>query len=130
MKTRILTSKEIVRAKHEIDAEGKVLGRLATEVADLLMGKGKVLNSANLVAGDKVTIFNASKVVVTGNRAKQKIYHGHSGWPRGEKEESLAHLLERKPTEVLRKAVKGMLPNNKLRDDRIKLLKIYGGNKG
>ena len=129
MKTRILTSKEIVRKHHDIDAGGRILGQLATEVTGLLMGKGKVLNSVSLVAGDRVTVYNASKIVVTGNRATQKIYHGHSGWPQGEKEESLAHLLARRPTEVIRKAVKGMLPNNKLRDDRLKMLKIYDKNK-
>jgi large subunit ribosomal protein L13 len=127
--TTILSSKNIKATNLVIDAKGKVLGRLAVDIAKLLAGKDKVINANNLVAGDKVTVINAKDIMVTGNKKKTKIYHSHSGWPQGEREETLGSLLARKPTEVIKKAVKGMLPNNKLRDDRMRRLVILAGGK-
>jgi len=128
MKTRVLTAKEIKSVEHVIDAKGKILGQVATEAAKLLMGKHKVLNSYNLVNADKVKILNGGKVVVTGNRLKSKVYRRHSGFPGGEREETMEKLIVRRPTEVLRKAIHGMLPINKLRDDRMRKLTILAGD--
>lgn len=129
MQTTILKSKDIKVGNVIIDARGRVLGRLATDVAKLLVGKDKVLNAVNLVAGDKVTVVNASQVAVTGNKKQTKIYRHHTGFPQGDRQETLGQLLIRKPEEVIRKAVKGMLPNNKLRDDRMRHLTILAGDK-
>lgn len=129
MLTAILKSKNIKASNLTIDANGRVLGRLATDVAKLLMGKDKVLNAINLVAGDKVTIVNAAKVAVTGNKKQTKVYLRHTGWPQGDRQETLGKLMARKPEEVIRRAVWGMLPNNKLRDDRMRRLTILAGDK-
>lgn len=129
MLTTILKSKDIKVKNVTIDAAGKVLGRLATDIARLLIGKDKVLNAINLVAGDKVTVVNAAQVALTGNKKQTKIYRHHTGWPQGDREETLGQLLARKPEEVIRKAVKGMLPNNKLRDDRMRRLTILAGDR-
>ncbi|MCX6784242.1 MAG: 50S ribosomal protein L13 [candidate division WWE3 bacterium] len=129
METRTLSSKEIIRNNVTIDASTNTLGRIASEAARYLLGKGKVLNASHLVNSDVVTVINASKVQITGNKLINKIYVRHSGFPKGLKEESLERLLKRDPAEVIRQAVLGMLPKNKLRNDRIKYLKIFCGSK-
>jgi large subunit ribosomal protein L13 len=112
---------------HFIDASDKVLGRLASEVAVLLMGKNKAVFTPNQELGDKVVITNAEKINVTGKKLDSKIYYRHTGYPGGLKQETLRDLQERRPTEVIRKAVKGMLPKNKLQNERLKNLYIYAG---
>jgi len=126
--TTILKSKDIRRETHVIDASGQILGKVAVTATKYLLGKDKVLNAANLVAGDKVVITNASKVRVTGKKLTDKFYQHHTGYPGGLRTEPLEKLLVRKPTEVLRLAVWGMLPKNKLRDDRMRNLKIFAGD--
>tara|TARA_B100001989_G_C24150722_1_gene274815 strand:+ start:14 stop:442 length:429 start_codon:yes stop_codon:yes gene_type:complete len=110
-----------------IDAEGKVLGRLAVEVANALRGKDKAIFTPNQDCGDFVVVINAEKVKITGDKANQKIYHRHSGFNGGHKTETQGNLLKRRPTEVLRRTVKGMLPHNRLSDRLITKLKIYAG---
>jgi len=124
MTTRVLTAKEIRRERHTIDATGQILGRLATEVAALLIGKHKVLNASNLDNGDLVLVTNIKALKVTGNKVEDKIYRRHTGFPQGDRQRTLRELMILDPKEALRKAVWGMLPNNKLRNDRIKHLKI------
>jgi len=113
-----------------IDAEGVVLGRLATKVASLLIGKDKPTYTPHLDCGDHVVVVNAEKVKLTGNKMDQKIYRHHSGWPGGLREEPIRRLMKRRPEEVLREAVLGMLPKNKLRARRAKKLRIYAGSEG
>jgi large subunit ribosomal protein L13 len=110
-----------------IDAEGQVLGRLATRVARLLIGKDKATYTPHLDCGDHVVVINAELVKLTGNKIDQKVYRHHSGWPGGLKEESVKSLLSRRPEEVIREAVLGMLPKNKLRARRAKKLRVYAG---
>lgn len=125
MKTRVLKKKEINPEWHLIDASDEVLGRLATKVSSLLIGKHKAYFSSNLLMGDKVVVINAKNIKVTGRKLLNKKYYRHSGYPGGLKEEALSVLLMRKPEEVIRKAVYGMLPINKLRNHRILNLYIY-----
>ncbi len=110
-----------------IDAEDQVLGRVATRVARLLIGKDKPEYTPHLDCGDHVVIINAERVKLTGNKIDQKVYRRHSGYPGGFKEESVKSLLSRRPEEVLREAVLGMLPKNKLRARRAKKLRVYAG---
>jgi large subunit ribosomal protein L13 len=127
MKTYSTKASDIKRQWHVIDASGKVLGRLATQAAGLLMGKHKPLFSPNLDSGDFVVIINADKVRVTSNKAGQKLYYRHSGYPGGLKSISLEKTLQTNPTRVIEHAVKGMLPPNRLRAGRMKKLKVYAG---
>lgn len=127
MSTASLSSKDIKREKCVIDASGKVLGRLSTEVAKLLMGKHKPSYVPYLDIGDYVVVTNASKVKVTGKKLQDKKYVRHSGYPGGLKVETLRELLKRRPKEVVGHAVKGMLPKNKLGRKMIKKLTIYPG---
>ena len=127
-KTYAPNPKNIDTAWHHIDAEGKVLGRVASDIAKLIMGKHKPTFAPNQNVGDKVVVTNAGKVVITGNKAENKVYYRHTTYPGGIKSETYEKLLERRPTEVLRKAVYGMLPKNKLRDVRIKNLHIYASD--
>ena len=113
---------------HYADASNKVLGRFATEIVKLLMGKHKAEYAPNQNLGDKVVITNAEKIQVTGKKLTDKIYRHYTGFPGGLREETLGKLKDRKPEEVLRKAIMGMLPKNKLRKDRIKNLYIYKGS--
>ena len=108
-----------------VDAEGQTLGRLATEVATYLLGKHKPQFSPHLDCGDNIVIINAAKVSVTGNKLEAKKYYRHSGHPGGIKETSLAELMARNPTQVLEKAISGMLPKNRLLDDRMYRLRVY-----
>lgn len=118
---------EIQRDWYVVDAEGKTLGRLATQIADKLRGKGKPQYTPHVDTGDFVVVVNAEKIHVTGQKLDQKMYHRHSGYPGGLKSRTLRVQLERRPTEVLRKAVKGMLPKNKLAARQLVKLKIYAG---
>jgi large subunit ribosomal protein L13 len=111
-----------------VDATGQTLGRLATQVAVYLMGKHKVRFARHIDAGDNVVIINAEKIMVTGNKLEDKRYFRHSGYPGGIKETSLATLLDRHPTQAIEKAITGMLPKNRLQDDRLRRLKIYAGS--
>ena len=127
MKTYVAKPSTIVKKWYVVDASGRTLGRLATVVADTLRGKNKPIYTPNIDTGDFVVIVNADKVVVTGKKADDKMYYRHSGYPGGIKAESYKHLFARKPEEVVRKAVKGMLPHNKLGAAQLKKLKIYAG---
>ena len=112
---------------HQIDAKNKVLGRLAVEVANLLRGKGKPEFVPYADMGDQVTVFNTDKIKLTGKKEDQKIYYHHSGYPGGIKEIPFKKAMEKDSREVIRKAVYGMLPKNKLRDRIIKKLGLYKG---
>ena len=118
---------DIERAWHVIDAEGMVLGRVATEAATLLRGKHKPTWAPNLDTGDHVVVVNAAKLDVSLRKLEAKQYHTHSGYPGGLRSESLAHLLERDPKKVVRRAVKGMLPKTRLGRQMIKKLRVYAG---
>ena len=127
MKTYSVKAKEIKREWHVIDASDKILGKVATQAADLLMGKTKAMFTRNLDTGDYVVVTNAAKVKVTGKKLEQKMYYRHSGYPGGFRAVPLAEMLEKKPEMVIEHAVKGMLPQNKLGDAMIKKLKVYAG---
>ena len=111
-----------------IDANGQVLGRLATRVASLLIGNDKPTYTPFLDCGDHIVVINAERVKLTGNKIDQKMYRHHSGWPGGLKEVSIRALMQRRPEEVVREAVLGMLPKNKLRARRAKKLRVYAGS--
>jgi large subunit ribosomal protein L13 len=127
MKTYSPKQADLTHDWYVIDAEGKTLGRLATLVATYLLGKHKVTFSPHLDCGDNIVVLNAGKVAVTGNKLEDKKYYRHSGYPGGIKETSLAELMSRNPALVIEKAVAGMLPKNRLQDDRLRRLKIYVG---
>jgi large subunit ribosomal protein L13 len=127
MKTYSTKASEIERQWHVIDASGKILGKLATEAAKLLMGKHKPTFSRHLDTGDFVVIINAEKVRFTGKKAEQKLYHSHSGYPGGLKTINLERLMQTHPTRVIEHAVKGMLPHNRLGAKMLKKLKVYAG---
>jgi large subunit ribosomal protein L13 len=127
MKTYSAKTGEIQRDWYLVDAEGKTLGRLATQIADRLRGKGKPQFTHHVDTGDFVVVVNAEKVHVTGNKLDDKMYHRHSGYPGGLRSRTLREQLDRQPTEVLRKAVKGMLPRNKLGRAQLTKLKVYAG---
>jgi large subunit ribosomal protein L13 len=110
-----------------VDAEGRTLGRLATQIADTLRGKNKPEYTPHVDTGDFVVVVNAEKIQVTGKKLDDKIYYRHSGYPGGLKQRTLREQLDRRPTEVLRAAVKGMMPRNKLARRQITKLKIYAG---
>ncbi len=130
MKTYSVKSGEIKRECMVIDAEGKVLGKLAAEVAQTLMGKSKAVFSRHLDTGDCVTVINAAKIKVTGNKLEQKTYHRHSGYAGGFKTITMAEMMQSKPEFVIEHAVRGMLPQNRLGDAMIKKLTIYPGAAG
>ena len=127
MKTYSAKPGEITREWYLVDAEGKTLGRLATQIADTLRGKRKPQYTPHVDTGDFVVVVNADKIQVTGNKLDQKRYYRHSGYPGGLRSRTLREQLERRPTEVLRVAVKGMLPKNRLARQQITKLKIYAG---
>jgi large subunit ribosomal protein L13 len=129
MKTYQAKKEELDYRWYLVDAEGKVLGRLATKLADLLRGKNKPTFTPHLDTGDFVIIVNAEKVSLTGKKMKDKIYYRHTGYPGGIKEMSAEKLLAKKPTEMIRMAVKGMLPKNSLGRQMLRKLKIYAGAK-
>jgi large subunit ribosomal protein L13 len=127
MKTYSAKPKEVEQRWYLVDAEGQTLGRLATRIADTLRGKRKPEYTPHIDTGDFVVVVNAEKISVTGKKRKDKIYYRHSGYPGGLRERTLAEELERRPTEALRKAVKGMLPRNRLARRQLTKLKIYAG---
>ena len=127
MKTYTAKKGEIAREWYLVDAEGQTLGRLATRIADKLRGKGKPQYTPHVDTGDFVIVINAEKIQVTGNKLDQKRYYRHSGYPGGLRSRTLREQLDRRPTEVLRTAVKGMLPKNRLARQQITKLKIYAG---
>jgi large subunit ribosomal protein L13 len=128
MKTYSTKSSDLRPQWHVIDASGKTLGRLASEVATLLMGKHKPIYTPNLNTGDFVIVVNAAKVRVTGNKAQQKFYYRHSGYPGGLKSTTLARMMQTHPTRVIEYAVRGMLPHNRLGRDMLRRLKVYAGD--
>ena len=127
MRTYAVKASDIDRQWWLVDANDQTLGRLATRVATLLAGKHKPMYSPNIDTGDHVVVINAARIKVTGNKLLQKRYYRHSGYPGGLKEESLERLLARKPALVVERAVKGMLPQNRLGRAMFKKLKVYGG---
>jgi large subunit ribosomal protein L13 len=127
MKTYTAKPGEITRDWYVVDAEGKTLGRLATQIADTLRGKTKPQYTPHVDTGDFVVVVNAEKIQVTGQKLDQKRYYRHSGYPGGLRSRTLREQLDRRPTEVLRKAVKGMLPRNRLARQQLTKLKIYAG---
>ena len=127
MKTYNPKPGEIQRDWLIVDAEGKTLGRLATQIAERLRGKGKVVFAPHVDTGDFVVVVNAEKIAVTGKKLDEKMYYKHSGYPGGLRERTLREQLNRQPTEVLRRAVKGMLPRNRLGRAQLTKLKIYAG---
>ena len=127
MRTFSPKSSDIVREWHTVDADGLVLGRLATEVATLLRGKHKPIFAPHVDTGDHVIVVNAAKVVLSANKSEAKIVYRHSGYPGGLRATSLANLLESKPEEVVRRAVAGMLPKGALGRRMLTKLKVYAG---
>jgi large subunit ribosomal protein L13 len=127
-KTYTLRESEIERRWYVVDATDETLGRLASRVARVLEGKHKPTYTPNLDSGDHVIVLNASRIAVTRDKRESKVYVRHSGYPAGLKEETLGNLLERRPEEVIRRAVKGMLPRNRLGAQQLRKLKIYAGS--
>jgi len=128
LKTYSTKPADIERQWHVIDASGKTLGRLATQVAGLLMGKHKPIFSPNLDTGDYVIVINADKVRVTGEKEKQKLYYQHSGYPGGLKSTPLEKMMQTDPTWVIEHAIKGMLPHTRLGASMRNKLKVYVGD--
>ena len=127
MKTTLVNERDVKRKYYLADAEGKILGRLATQIALLLSGKRKRDHTPHVDNGDFVVVVNASKVKVTGAKLEQKLYTHYSGYPGGLKIKNLKTLLRTRPTQVMHHAVKGMLPKNRLGSRMISRLKIYAG---
>lgn len=128
MKTYQPKDKEIVRNWHLIDAKGKIVGRLASEIANILMGKNKISFSKHLDVGDYVVLINSEKVIFSGRKESKKLYRRHSGYPGGYKEITAELLREKYPDRIIKKAVFGMLPDNKLKKERMKRFKIIIGS--
>ncbi len=127
MPTYTPKAKDITRRWYVVDAQDLVLGRMSTEVARILRGKHKPIFTPHMDTGDHVVIVNADKVVLTAGKAERKPIFRHSGYPGGIKEQTYADLLERKPTEAVRRTIRGMLPKNRLGRAQIRKLKIYAG---
>lgn len=127
MKTYVATPADRQRDWYVVDAEGKTLGRLATAIADTLRGKRKPEYTPHIDTGDFVIVVNAEKIRVTGDKLATKRYYRHSGYPGGLRSRTLEEMLEQKPEEVIRLAVKGMLPRNRLARQQLKKLKVYAG---
>jgi len=127
MKTFQAKKGEVEHQWYLVNAEGKVLGRLAAELVKILKGKNKPTYTPHLDTGDFVVVVNAGKVTLTGKKMKDKIYYHHTGYPGGIKEMNAEKLLAKKPTEMIRMAVKGMLPKNSLGRQMLRKLKIYAG---
>ena len=127
MKSYIAKPAEVERKWYVIDAEDKTLGKIASEVASILRGKKKPIYTPHVDTGDYVIVINAETVRVTGKKEEQKIYKSHSGYPGGLKETTLRELRAKKPEEIIRHAVKGMMPKGKLGRQMFKKLKVYAG---
>lgn len=128
MKTISAKAEDVKRDWFLVDADGKTLGRLATEIARRLRGKHKAIYTPHVDTGDYIVVINAEKVRVTGNKAKDKIYYNHSGYMGGLKEISFEKLIEKSPERVIERAVKGMLPKNSLGRTMFRKLKVYAGS--
>ena len=128
MKTYLAKPAEVVRKSYVVDASGKTLGRLAARVAILLRGKHKPTFTPNVDTGDHVVIINAEKIHLTGDKMKTKTYTHHTGYPGGLKTVTAEHLHEKHPTDLLTKAIKGMLPKNPLGKQMARKLKVYAGS--
>jgi large subunit ribosomal protein L13 len=128
MKSYMARPQEVERKWYVIDAEGQTLGRLASEIARLLRGKTKPQYTPHVDTGDFVIVVNADRVGVTGRKAEQKLYRRHTGYPGGLKEVTYEQMMERKPAEILRKAVYGMMPKTRLARQQFRKLKIYAGS--
>lgn len=128
MKTYSTKFADLAPQWHVFDASGKTLGRLASEIAILLLGKHKPIYTYHLITGDYVIVVNAAKVRVTGKKAQQKMYYRHSNYPGGLKSTTFARMMETHPTRVIESAVKGMLPHNRQGRAMMKRLKIYRGD--
>ncbi|OGE30861.1 50S ribosomal protein L13 [Candidatus Daviesbacteria bacterium RIFCSPHIGHO2_01_FULL_44_29] len=129
MSTNSMSAKDIKRNWHHVDAKGQILGRIATDIATKLMGKNKPSFVPFLDNGDFVIVTNSALVKVTGRKAKQKVYFRHSGFPGGDKQESFEKLNLRRPNDIIKYAVSGMLPKSKLGKEMVKKLHIYSGEK-
>lgn len=127
MKTYMQKTAQVAHNWHLVDVKGKVLGRIATEIATKLMGKNKPTYTPHIDGGDYVVVINAAEVATTGTKVENKIYYKHSGHPGGLTQKTLGEMLVKFPTRVIEKAVYNMLPKNRLRQDRMKRLKIYAG---
>ncbi len=127
MKTQVPRTNDISRDWYVVDADNMVLGRLATRIASVLRGKNKPIFAPSVDTGDFVIVVNAEKIALTGNKLSDKIYYSHSGYPGGIKSIAAGKLMEKKAEELIRKAVKGMLPKNKLASQMLKKLKVYAG---
>lgn len=127
MKSYMARPQQVERKWYVVDAEGKTLGRLATEIARILRGKNKAQYTPHVDTGDFVVVINADRVSVSGKKAEQKLYRRHTGYPGGLRETSYEQMMDRKPTEILRKAVYGMMPKTRLARQQFKKLKIYAG---
>lgn len=127
MKTYLPKAKQVQKNWYVIDAEGKVLGRLASKIASVMRGKHKPTFTPHMDMGDNVIVVNAEKVRLTGRKAEQKVYYRHSGYPGGIKSMGFADMIKRKPERVITIAVKGMLPHNRLGSAILKHLKVYRG---
>lgn len=127
MRTFSIKAREVQKAWYEVDADGKTLGRLAAEIACILTGKHKPTFSAHIDVGDHVVVVNAEKIVLTGKKLNDKFFWRHSGYPGALRLVSAKDMLARHPERVIEHAVKGMLPNNKLREVRLSKLKVYAG---
>lgn len=125
IKTYSIKASDIQRKWHFVDAEGQILGRMATQIAGLLMGKHKPMFCRNMDVGDSVVVVNAAKVRVTGKKMQQKKYYRHSGYPGGLKTVTLEKMMQTHPTRVIEYAVKGMLPRNKLNANMLRRLRVY-----
>jgi len=127
MRTYQATPQDRERVWYVVDAENKTLGRLATQIADVLRGKRKPTYTPHIDVGDFVVVVNAEKIAVTGGKREKKLYWRHSGYPGGIRSRTLGDMLEKRPEEVIRKAVKGMLPRNRLGRQQLRKLKVYAG---
>lgn len=127
MKTHVAKKEEVTRDWYLIDAENLVLGRVATQIANVLRGKNKPTYTPSVDTGDFIIVVNAEKIALTGKKLSDKVYYSHSGYPGGIKSITAGKLLDKKPEDLLRIAVKGMLPKNKLARHMLSKLKIYTG---
>ena len=126
-KTYMQKTADVKRDWYVVDAKDQILGRLASEIAQKLIGKNKPTYTPHIDGGDHVVVINASEIAVTGNKEETKMYYRHSGFPGGLKEKSLGDLKKTYPTRIIEKAVFNMLPKNKLRSGRMTRLKVYAG---
>jgi large subunit ribosomal protein L13 len=127
MKTQVAKKEDVTRDWYVVDAENLVLGRMATRIANVLRGKNKPTFTPSVDTGDFVIVVNADKIALTGNKLADKMYYSHSGYPGGIKSITAGKLQEKKPGEIIKHAVKGMLPKNKLARHMLNKLKIYSG---